>query len=217
MIDPIDLTAIIPMKPMATAKSRLADQLSQLDRESLVSNMLRHVIQVIRETGITEILVIGGCGEINSVASQMGAKWIGDENFPELNAAVNHGIEIAFQSGKHAVFIPGDLPLIRSTDLLDALRLSRNPNDVVLVPESNGEGTNLILLWNETAFKPMLGPESFKNHCDQAKKLGIAPKILENHRIGLDIDSLQDLEMCEGIQPGFLSKILERFESLTSN
>ena len=51
---PITYKAVIPVKSLATAKSRLAEHLTLSQRQTLVLDMLYHVLQVLRETELFE-------------------------------------------------------------------------------------------------------------------------------------------------------------------
>ena len=65
------MTAIVPMKPLADSKTRLADVLSADQRGALVLGMLRQVLTAVRETGMDEVWVVGGDTRVRTVAEDM--------------------------------------------------------------------------------------------------------------------------------------------------
>lgn len=217
MLKPSEIAAIIPMKSLKKAKSRLATHFSDDERIELVSNMLRHVIQTLVDVRTAEIIVVGGGIRIRDISEESGAHWVPEEGIPELNRAVAQGVRRASESELHAFFIPGDLPLLRQADLEIVLGEIGDQTQIAIVPETTGGGTNALYLRRGTPFIPRLGPESFRKHFDQAEDLDLQPKVIVNERIGLDIDSMADLETCEQLEPGIISKLLGKSTSSISS
>ena len=51
--------AIIPVKHLSMGKSRLAGVLSEIDRQTIITQMLYHTIEVAQETkGIDQVVII---------------------------------------------------------------------------------------------------------------------------------------------------------------
>ena len=61
-----------------------------------------------------------------------------------------------------------------------------------------------------SAFRPMLGPDSFDKHQQQAREEGIAPEIFDSAGIGLDLDTPEDLAAFELIEPDLIKRLTNR-------
>ena len=110
--------AVIPMKPLAEAKSRLAASLPPLARHALVLMMLQRVVTaVLGGRGSCRCTVVGGDDRVRQVAELAGARWMPDPA-SDLNASVWAAMQSVYAEGAEAaLFLPGDLPLITAGDV----------------------------------------------------------------------------------------------------
>ena len=58
--EPTNVIAIVPMKPLAQGKSRLAQSLSAEQRADLALGMLRRVVLAIKAASVDTVWVVGG-------------------------------------------------------------------------------------------------------------------------------------------------------------
>ena len=76
-----DIIAVIPMKPLADGKSRLAQTLTPDERASISFGMLRRVLVALRGASIDPIWVVGGDERVKNLARNQGdcgtKKWAG--------------------------------------------------------------------------------------------------------------------------------------------
>src|SRR5277367_6028279 len=105
--------ALVPIKPRALCKTRLASVLSPQRRLGLVRSLLRHVLSTLRATpGIDRIVLISS--ERDGVADDVGMVQGGQD----LNSCLESGIDHAVAAGASAVLIiPADLPLLCVRDV----------------------------------------------------------------------------------------------------
>src|SRR5437764_15419215 len=140
----ITYRALIPVKSLAIAKSRLAEHLTLCQRQTLVLDMLHHVLQILRESELFErISVVSPDTRELERAQAWGAQALMEEqhgNNPSLHAAALK--EKA--SGTTALLtISADLPLLHICDIRGLIEQSRQ-HQIVLAPSHEGTGTNAI-------------------------------------------------------------------------
>ncbi len=190
---PHPLRTIVPMKPLAEAKTRLWDDLPPLERQAVVLLMLERVVAA--SVGATirgACLVAGGDEVVREVAEASGARWALDDT-NGLNAALWAAMQTAHADGAEAtLFLPGDLPLITGDDVRALITESDGYAATVCVRASSDGGTNALLQPAASAFKPLLGERSFEKHCEAAAAVGAALVTPDLPRIAFDLDNRQD-------------------------
>jgi 2-phospho-L-lactate guanylyltransferase len=91
-----------------------------------------------------------------------------------------------------------DLPLATAADIDAILAEGANAPSCVIVPSSDGTGTNALLRSPPALFPSHFGPNSFVQHLDEAKAARARVKILRNPRIERDVDEWADLDAIAG-------------------
>ena len=200
------VTAIVPMKPLAESKTRLAGVLSTDQRGELVLGMLRQVLTAVRETGIDEVWVVGGDTRVRTAAEDMGAIWW-DEFGNDLNDTLRIGFEKVSAQGNSALYVAGDLPFLKSIDLHGIVNATRRQTHITLAPARRDGGTNGILVPHGITFTPDLGPRSFPRHLAKAAELGISAAFCYSPGVALDLDIPEDLETYLHMDPGMMPRL----------
>ena len=206
MVDESSIVPIIPMKPLADCKTRLSRTLTAEERGDLVIGMLRRVIMAIKGASIDVFWVVGGDWRIRNLTRNFDGLWIEDFG-RNLNDTVDKSFDRASQRGHGAMYLPGDLPFIKSADITSMLRSTGQGRNIVLAPARRDSGTNGILIPPKLAFKPELGNRSFTKHLSQAGKLGISVAICYSEGLGFDLDITEDLEFFQQREPGLLQRL----------
>lgn len=201
----LNIVAVIPIKPLSDAKSRLCPYLDRNGRETLVLNMLHGVIRA-ATNALDAVWVVGGDPIVENLAKRGGATWR-----PEEGANVNQSLEAAFQAinqtGQAALYLPSDLPFIRRRDLVELISATSRMKNVVLAPAHRDGGTNAILLPRDTEFRLFLGPGSFRRHLSQATCPGLDISICYSPGLALDLDTWEDVQAYKALEPGFLERL----------
>lgn len=200
------IVAIVPMKPLADSKTRLAQRFSSSERDDLVLAMLRRVLMAIRGSSISVFWVVGGDQRVKNIARNFDGMWL-EELGRNLNDTLGKAFERAFERGNSALYVAGDLPFIKSSDLHSLLGASRRRQNISLAPARRDGGTNAILVPRGIPFKPQLGSQSFTKHLAQAAKLKVSVAICYSPGLGFDLDIAEDLETYEYMEPGFLERL----------
>ena len=206
MVDESSIVPIIPMKPLADCKTRLSRTLTAEERGDLVIGMLRRVIMAIKGASIEVFWVVGGDWRIRNLTRNFDGLWMEDLG-RNLNDTVDKSFDRASQRGYGAMYLPGDLPFIKSADITSMLRSTGQGRNIVLAPARRDSGTNGILIPPKLAFKPELGNRSFTKHLSQAGKLGISVAICYSEGLGFDLDITEDLEFFQQREPGLLQRL----------
>ena len=202
------VVAIIPMKPLEAAKSRLAPRLSRTERQALALNVLEHVVRQASRASLHSVWVVGGGPVVRCLALKNGAQWHEDAT-SGLNACLSESFEMAFQHGLSPLYLPGDLAMLDWPDIQALTRSLRPGTNLVICPDEKIEGTNALLLPHDSPFKPLLGPDSFRRHMDSAQSLGLSAAIYNSPGLAFDLDTPADIEELERRSPGTIETLVQ--------
>jgi 2-phospho-L-lactate guanylyltransferase len=191
--------AIVPIKPMRRAKSRLAKVLSRDERASLSRRLLRHTLETLAQIPRVErTLVVSRDSEALAIARSHGAKTVAEWGHPQLNKALVRASLVAQGYGVSGVLVlPADLPLLTKQDVEKLISASGNPPEVILAPDRRGTGTNAVLSSPPGLIEYDFGPESLGRHMQRAKAAGARVEICNLPSLELDLDVPDDLEYLE--------------------
>lgn len=188
--------ALIPVKPLRLAKSRLSQVLSPEERQMFAETMLRHVLSVVGDVPqIAGTLVISRDNHALALAREYGAKTVQETGSPELNTALMRATSIIASWRSSAVLVlPADLPLIATEDVIGILDASEGLSSVVLATDRNKDGTNALLVSPPGLIDYAYGEGSFKRHAMMARDAGATVSVYESPRLLQDIDLPEDIQ-----------------------
>lgn len=189
------LQIIIPIKPLAKAKSRLASVVDSDTREAMVLLMLNRVMTASKHAlGNESCVVLGGDEIIEKIVMGHQIELEKDEAV-NLNDSLWAAICRSNKKGSLATLVlPADLPLIQDMDILEIVRASDDYCHHVCSPALAEGGTNAFLQPKEAAIRPMMGLGSFKRHKEYIESLGKKFVVVESTRTGFDLDNQFDYE-----------------------
>ena len=153
-------TVLIPVKVLTDAKSRLAGHLTNSERETLVLEMLRHVLQTVKSARADlNPIIVSSDKKIRNLANSLQIKTL-----PEIVSGHNEALTKAAQQVDP--FLPlltlsADLPLITSQNIEQMVELGQD-KDVVLAPSKEETGTNALLLRKPLFLPYVFGINSLK-------------------------------------------------------
>jgi 2-phospho-L-lactate guanylyltransferase len=187
--------AIVPVKPLTRAKSRLSDALVPEQRESLATSLLLRTVNLLQPlTQIQGVLVISRDMKALSMVRDLGAQTVQESGTPELNNALYRATQALRGWGADAALVvPADLPLLAPQDIEEVVHLGRYHNTVVIAPDHHQRGTNLLLVRPPGMIPYSFGEDSFARHQDFARKAGATVMIYQSQRVALDLDTRDDL------------------------
>jgi 2-phospho-L-lactate guanylyltransferase len=187
--------ALIPVKTLSEAKSRLAPYLTRTQRATLVLDMLRHVIDVLRGSKSLEtISVVSPDPNVLQQVQVWGVRALLEEaqgHNPALTAAAQKDLA----SGATALLtLSADLPLLRTYDIQQMIEQSRH-YEVVLAPSYEGTGTNALLVRPPLAVPYVFGPGSLQHYQAEIQQRLLSSTLYISPGTRFDIDTIEDVNI----------------------
>ncbi|MBV9227764.1 MAG: 2-phospho-L-lactate guanylyltransferase [Chloroflexi bacterium] len=185
--------ALIPVKSLDEAKSRLAAHLTPDQRAALVLDMLHHILYVLRASkAFEQISVVSADEHVLERAHLWGAQPLREEQQGH-NPALHMAALKALDAGASALLtISADLPLLDINDIWDMVEKSRC-HDIVLAPSQDNTGTNALLVHPPLAVPYMFGPGSLQRFITEAKERQLRWTLHQSLGLSLDIDTIDDI------------------------
>ena len=189
--------ALVPVKSLYEAKSRLAAHLTQIQRASLVLSMLRHVIHVLKYSAVFNcISVVSPDTRVLDKAQSWGVA-IHIEEDTGHNPALTAAAKRELAGGATALLtISADLPLLQVSDIQGMIAQSKH-HAVVLAPSHEYTGTNALLVCPPLALPYMFGPGSLQRYLSESHLRQLSSCLYTRIGLGLDIDTIDDLAALE--------------------
>lgn len=198
----MSLWAIIPVKPLKNAKSRLSHVLTPEQRYEFAQAMFRHVLSVVTSVPyVTGVVVISRDTKALAIAREMGAKTIQEGMVSDLNPALMRATAVVKSWRADGVLIlPADLPFVSVDDIKSIVRLSRRDgSSIVIATDDEGDGTNALLVRPPGLIEYSYGRNSFQKHIESAYHVGANVVSYFSDQLALDIDIPEDLERYHAI------------------
>jgi len=197
--------ALVPIRGLETAKTRLGGDLDAEERVELVTGLLRRTLRATRDArGIAGTIVVTMDPDAAGIATQLRAIGL-VERAPGLNEAIEAARSVAVARGATAVLVlPADLPSLSAAAIDDLLEgtsaaASRDAGATALVaiaPDRHGLGTNALLISPPDAIDPGFGERSRAVH--EARALAAGARFVEfDGPLALDLDTAADLVAAE--------------------
>ena len=208
--------AIVPVKPLSRAKSRLAGALPPEQRQYLATQMLLRTVRLLLPLSpIQGVLVISRDTQALAMVRELGAQTVQESGAPELNSALLRATQASRVWGSEAVLVvPADIPLLSAEDVGTVVELGRYHNSVVLVPDRREEGTNLLFVRPPGIIPYAFGGSSFSRHQYYAREVGATVLIHRSERVSLDIDTPDDLAYYAELAKALGEPVIERIGPL---
>jgi len=187
---------LIPCKALTQGKSRLAGILSAVERQALCALLLRNTLGLARALqSARQVQVITPDAEIAAIAAEFGVGTIydGGTSLNEALALGRAGILEESSGDAEAIILPIDLPYATA----DAVgRVKAREFDVVLAPDAERRGTNLLYLGSRALriFPFAFGPGSFAAHRGWPERQGLRVATVDDPCLSFDIDRPADYE-----------------------
>ncbi len=197
---PRPLVAIVPVRALEGAKSRLGEVLDAEERRDLVVELLERTVRAATAApGVDAVLVVSTDPEALDVAARSGARTL-REHGSGLNGSLAEARAAAIADGAGAIVVlPGDLPSV-DPEAISAIVEAGAGGDpvVVLVSDRHGRGTNALLLAPPGVIPFAFGGDSRAAHAALARAAGARYVELEGP-LTLDLDTPDDLLLAEAM------------------
>lgn len=185
--------AILPVKRFPLAKQRLGESVEDSLRADLARAMVGDVLSALRDCAAIDATIVVTCEPlVAAAASYTGAIVVEDSAEAGQSAAASLGLARALQDDfERAICVPGDCPTLDPGELAELL--ADDTNEVVIVPDRHGSGTNGLLLAPPDTLSPSFGPDSRARHERLAIEAGVVWRVSRPASLLLDIDTGEDL------------------------
>ncbi|MCS7137716.1 MAG: 2-phospho-L-lactate guanylyltransferase [Candidatus Caldarchaeum sp.] len=177
------IPAILPIKKTDRAKTRLAKELTQKERKSLVHGMFSHVWRTCLKAGLKPLAVTSDPVLLERYGG------LSDDG-KGLNAAITKALT-TFGLGEFFIILP-DLPLLEPQTLREIVNLNVS---YVVCPDGRLKGTNIVYVEGFRKYSPQFGVDSFRKHLKQKRDA----KIFYEIGTALDIDRPEDLSLLRSL------------------
>ncbi len=190
--------ALLPLKDLVQAKSRLSGLLAPFERRALAQAMAEDVLAALAACPRLEgILLISDDPGADLLARKYAVELLPESTLAVtgLNPVVRAGCEHLRKRGAGSVMVVhSDLPLLTAAELgqlLDAWRAA--DVDLLISPDRHRDGTNILLLSSRCALEFHYGVGSCQAHLDAAAEAGLRAELQPLAGAGLDVDQPSDL------------------------
>ena len=189
--------ALIPVKSFQLGKSRLSEVLDDKERMKLARSLFEHVLQtLLKAESIDHVAVVTEATDVIAVAEKHGARVIRQKaHGATLAEVVDTALAEAVDEGAtRSLVCMSDLPELSTNDVDRICRALRDAN-VVLVPDLERQGTNLLAMNPADCLPSRFGNrDSFDRHRQAARDHGLHTHVYLTHGGSFDVDSPRDLK-----------------------
>ncbi len=194
--------ALVPIKPFATAKTRLEGLLTRAECARLAEEMARDVLRALYAApDISGIAILSTEPKLAALAEGATAGkttlLFAEQADEDYRAALGRvAAVLAAQGARHLLVLPADLPLLSSGDVQQLLESHRS--GVTVCPAALDGGTNGLLVSPPTLIPFLYGPDSAARHRAAASAVGVAARTADLTAFARDVDSPDDVHWLLG-------------------
>ena len=191
--------AVIPLKDFAGAKQRLAELLSQGERQGLFRAMAEDVLAAASAApGLDGVAALTRDPEAAALCRRYGIRVLSEPANRGHTAAVESGAAQLAAEGVSAVLtFPGDIPFVTAAEIGEVAKIHRASAEkgaaMTIVPSGDKLGSNGVALSPPGAVPLRFGSDSFYPHLAAARACGIEPVVVELPGFAHDVDTPDDL------------------------
>lgn len=188
------IVALIPLKRLSEAKSRLGPRVSPPLRAAMMTEMVAGVVAALRASGVIDRILMVTPEE--ALAQRLGVESLPDQG--DLNASLLGGVRWALEeAAERLLIVPADLPSVTPEDIRLLVAAAPDPPGISIAATTDG-GTGALLLRPPDAIDPAFGPDSFCRHLALASSRGIQTTVIQRAGFSLDLDTVDDLHTLSG-------------------
>lgn len=189
--------ALLPLKDLVAAKTRLGGLMGPSERRALARAMARDVLSVLTaHPRISSVTLVSDDPEAPLLAATHGASFCAERELGRqgLNGVLAAASDRLLDGTSEAlVVLHGDLPLLTTEDITTVLLEQQVSGGLVIGCDQAGTGTNLLAFTAASRPRYQFGPDSCASHQRFARAAGIPVRILQRLGIGLDVDEPADV------------------------
>ncbi len=190
--------ALLPLKDMVQAKTRLSGLLRPSERRALAQAMAEDVLAVLAaHREVSHITLVSDDPGAELIARKYHADcW--PESFLArrgLNPLIQRATErLLAREEDPLLVLHCDLPLLAVEDISDVLARQRALDGLLIACDREGSGTNLLAFGARAVPEFCFGSNSCAGHEDGARSAGIPVEVLRREGTAVDVDEPADLQ-----------------------
>lgn len=187
------ICAVLPVKAPRNAKQRLSGMFTPEQREALARAMFEHVLATLCTVKILDRVVIATSDEIAARrARESGADVFREtEQLGHSHSADAAALRAMREGASAVLLLPIDVPLVTREEI--ETLIAPQHAGLVIVPSSDGTGTNAVVRTPPEIIRSRFGPGSFRAHVDQAHAAGLPVTVLHPPGLVFDVDTPEDI------------------------
>jgi 2-phospho-L-lactate guanylyltransferase len=198
--------ALVPLKDLVKAKSRLGGLLHASERRALVQAMVEDVLYTLcAHPAIERVTLVSDDPGAHLLASRYGTFYWTERELgcSGLNPVIAAASERLLREGPEPLLVlHGDLPLLSARDIDAVLACEAQLQGLVIGTDRAGTGTNLLALGRNSVPKFAFGANSCALHQEAARQGGFPVQVLSLPGLALDVDDPGDLaELLAALEP----------------
>lgn len=191
-------TLVLPVKPFAEGKSRLASALPATERERLARTCFLHVLETVRSAAADlRVEVHSRCPEVLKLSGSAAVREQGDTLNAVLEAARQQALK---RADTHFIILFADLPLLAVADVQVLVQATRRTG-LALAPDRAGTGTNALGLSLACDLPFLFGQNSSARFMAAAHARGYVPERVLTPGLATDLDTPEDLALVQQQRP----------------
>jgi 2-phospho-L-lactate/phosphoenolpyruvate guanylyltransferase len=188
----MSIDALVPLKRLDYAKTRLASVLDPPTRVRVMRALLDHTLEQVKAApSIRSVTLVSSAVEAPSIAAEHGVAHFDDRGLPwndALAAAIAEAV-----SGEAVAIVSADVPLL-TTDDVERFVAALTERGAVIARATDA-GTNGVAMQPAGAMPTTFGIKgSAARHAELAERSGLTPVIVDIPGLAHDLDTAEDLD-----------------------
>lgn len=183
---------VVPLKPLALAKSRLAETAGEVRPALALAFALDTVAAALACAQVADVTAVTDDPTAGPQLAGLGAFVVADAPGAGLNAALRYGAERVRERRPYApvAALNGDLPALRPAELTLVLGQAAAARERAFLADAAGVGTTLLAALPQVALSPAFGGPSRARHLASGAREIVLPGVLS---VRQDVDTGEDL------------------------
>lgn len=184
------VVAVVPLKNLKLAKSRLSNILAEGERQELVLAMFDDVLVSLRESQFIDKIFLVADKHFNPIADVQMITEIKNRGYDE--AIIEALKDSRVHQAQAMLILPADLPLISRDELYTLIR-GQEDRSIRIAGARDQDGTNALVMKPPGLLTTSFGVGSFERHKKFAKALSVKIEEVNLPGLSFDVDTEKDL------------------------
>ncbi len=191
--------ALVPLKDLVQAKTRLAGLLRPSERRALAQAMVEDVLGVLSlHPRVSRVILLSDDPGAHLLAARYDAIFWDEAGFhcrglnPLIGAASGRMLE---DRDEAILVLHGDIPMLKAPELNAVIAAQEQLGGLIIGCDRAGLGTNLLAFDRQSVPEFHFGEGSCALHRAAAERGGIPVRVMQLEGVGMDVDAPADLSL----------------------